>query len=108
MIEEERLTKALEYLAKTDESCARAHALMIGIDRQTKTIEGQLFIQMPPEMKVAEKDARVFASQTWVDHNEKYQNAVADYEIMRNRRDTAALIVEVWRSENANRRKGNL
>lgn len=108
MISEDRLSKSLKYLAETDEPAAKAKALMLGLEEQIKSLKGILFVQLPSDMKVAEKDARVFAHEEYKNHIEKYQNAVADYEILKNKRDTEGLIVEVWRSLNANQRRGNV
>jgi len=38
----------------------------------------------------------------------EYENAVADAELYANKRKTEELIIEVWRSINAGRRKGNI
>lgn len=108
MISEERLSKALTYLAETDEKAAKAKGYMLGLDRQTKTIEGILFVQMPNDMTVAEKNSRVQASNQLKEHNEKYVNAVVDFETVKNKRETENLVIEVWRSLNASRRKGNI
>lgn len=108
MISEERLSKSLKYLAETDEPAAKAKALMLGLEEQIKSLKGILFVQLPSDMKVAEKDARVYAHEEYREHIEKYQNAVADYEIMRNKRETEGLIIECWRTLSANQRKGSL
>lgn len=108
MISEDRLSKALTYLSETDEKSARAKAYSLGLEEQIKSIKGMLFVQLPGNMTVAEKESRVYASQDYKEHIEKYQNSVADYEILKNKRDTECLIVEVWRSLNASRRKGNI
>lgn len=106
MISEERLSKALTYLAETDEKCAKAKAYYMGLDEQTKTIKAGEFLKH--DGTVAEREATAYASSAYREHLEKVQNANADYETMRNKRLTEELIVEVWRSLNSQRRKGNL
>lgn len=108
MISEERISKSLKYLAETDEPAAKAKSYMLGLEEQIKSIKGILFVQLPQGMTVAEKDARVYAHEEYQNHIKKYEGAVHDFETMKNKRDTEVLIVEVWRSENANRRKGNV
>ena len=107
VISDEKLQKALTYLVETDESCARARGLLAGLERQEKTVKALEFLKHPA-LKIAEREALAYASARYREHCEEISNAMADYEIMRNRRLTAELIVEVWRSENANRRKGNV
>ena len=104
MISTERLQKALTYLAETDDSCAKAKALMIGLEHQLKTVKSVVFTKATGTM--AEKDAAAYASKSYVDHVEKIQNATYDYETLRNKRLTEELIIEVWRSINSNRRHG--
>lgn len=106
MISDDKLQKALIYLAETDESCAKARGLLAGLDRQAKTVKAVEFLNSPGN--VSERNEMAYSSQRYVDHTIKIENATVDYEIMRNKRLTAELIVEVWRSENANRRRGNV
>ncbi len=106
IVSESRLQKALTYLAETDESAANAKALMIGIENQEKTILGTVFLEMSGT--VAEREAGARSSQALKDWQSQYKDAVYNYEILRNKRNTESLIVEVWRSLNANQRKGNI
>lgn len=106
MISDEKLQKALHYLATTDETCAMARGLMVGLEKQEKTILGVEYGSATGT--VGDRDAAARTSDQYREWREKYETAVVDYEILRNKRNTASVIVEVWRSENANRRSGNL
>lgn len=106
MITVDKLQRAMEYLADTDKPCARARALQDGLNRQEKTIKSVAFLES--KGTVAEREALAYTSTAFIDHTIKIENATIDYETIRNRRLTAELIVEVWRSENANRRQGNI
>ncbi|MEW8119893.1 MAG: hypothetical protein AB2792_22250 [Candidatus Thiodiazotropha sp.] len=106
MINEDRLQKALVYLAETDEEAAKARAYMIGLEKNEKTIIGIEYLKT--QGTVPERDARARKSEAYEQWKSDYENAVADYELYRNKRHTEELIVEVWRSENANRRRGNV
>jgi len=109
MIDLERRDKALQYLIDTDERAARAKSYMMGLAHQEKTILGQLVLdQRSLDGTVGEKEGRARNSEEYTEWRGKYENAVADYEIYRNRRNTAELIIELWRSENANKRQGNI
>jgi hypothetical protein len=106
MISNDRLQKALEYLATTDEPCAKAKAYLTGLDETTKTVKATEFLKASGTN--GERDATAFASANYREHIEKLEEATYSYELVRNKRLTEALIIEVWRSINANRRNGNL
>ena len=105
-IPDERLQKALDFLAGTDLKAANAKALVEGLSEQRKTIKSMLYIEAHGDQK--KREAEAYAADEYIEHIEKYTNAIAEFETLRNRRITAALIVEVWRSCNANRRNGNI
>lgn len=105
-ISDDRLQKALTYLAQTDEEAANAKASMKALEQKRKTIKGLAFIEASGT--VGEREAKAYASQEYQDIVEQYENAVADAELYANKRKTEELIIEVWRSSNANRRRGNI
>jgi hypothetical protein len=106
MISADRLQKSLTYLAETDEPAARAKSLLIGLEEQTKTIKSIGFLEAKGTN--GEREAHALASQSFRDHIEKIKEATYSYELMRNKRNTEALIIECWRTEQANRRSGNI
>ena len=106
MITEQRLTQALKYLAETDEPAAKAKAYMLGLEGQEKTILATQFLGI--EGTVAVRDATARTTQAYATWLTQYKESVYDFEILRNKRSTEALIVEVWRSLNANQRRGNV
>lgn len=109
VIDLSRRDKALHYLMSTDDPAAQARAKMLGLEKQEKTIFGMELLKLKGhDGTVGEKEARARCSESYRAWLEDYENAVADYEIFRNRRKTAELIVECWRSENANRRQGQV
>jgi collagenase-like PrtC family protease len=106
MIDQQRAEKALDYLAHTDETAARARSYMLGLEKNEKTILSVEILKVEGTQQQKESVARVSGPyREWMD---KYQQAVYDFEILRNRRSTAEMIVEAWRSVNANRRAGNI
>ena len=105
-ISEDRLKKALTYLAETDEPAAKAKALSVGLDEQRKSLRAILFTQKEGSQGLRAELA--MADPAYIEHLEKLQSAVYEYETLRNKRLTESLIVEVWRSEQANRRAGNI
>ena len=106
-VTEHRRDQALSFLATTDEECARAKALMIGLEKQEKTILGQeILAETGKGNTVAEKEAKARTSPAYEEWNARYEAAVVDYEILRNKRHTEELVFECWRTEQANRRMG--
>lgn len=106
MISADRLQKALEYLATTDEPAAKAKAYLMGLEEITKTIKATEFLKAKGTN--GERDAAAYASANYQTHIDKIEEATFDYETMRNKRLTEALIVEVWRTLSANQRRGNI
>ena len=98
--------RALKYMADTDEEAAKAKALVKALEHSFKTIVATEFMKATGAQGEREKIAH--ASPAYREHNEKYQNAVADYELLANKRKRAELTIEVWRSLNANQRRGNV
>ena len=108
MISQDRLQKALTYLAESDEPFAKARGFMEGVSKQEKTVLGMVFLKETGTRDEREYQARI--SNQYKEWRTKYEGAVCDYELYRNKRITEALVVEVWRSLNSNRRQagGNL
>lgn len=107
MISDERLQKSLKYLAETDEECAQAKALMKGMEHKLKTIRYVVYLEAQGNT-IADREAQSYASETYRQAVKDYQDAVYQYETLATKRATETLIVEVWRSMNANRRQGNV
>jgi hypothetical protein len=107
MIDILRRDKALKFLVETDEVAAKAKAYMIGLDKQEKTI---LAIELlkTKGATAQERDAVARASEPYAQWLKKYEESVYDFEKLRNERNSEELVVECWRSENANRRAGNI
>lgn len=107
MISEKRRDQALTYLATTDEPCAAAKSLLMGLDKQEKTVLGVQLLDLAGDKgTVGEKDARCRDSEAHRQWLSDYQDAALDYWTMHNKRSTEALILECWRTEQANRRAG--
>lgn len=109
VLDENRRDKALQFLILSDDDAANASAYKIGLEKQEKTILGMELLKLKGKNgTVAEKDAICRNSEAYNEWREKYENAVADYELIRNRRHTADTLIECWRSLNANRRQGSV
>lgn len=98
--------KALDYLVETDEKSAQAKALMLFIEDKKKTVKATQMANMDGSISGREMEA--LASDEYKAVCDEYRDAVYDYEMLRNRRKSAELTIELWRSMNANRRQGNV
>ena len=95
----------MTYLSQTDEETAKAKSRMKGLEDQKKTILAvevlkQEGLSAAAALKAAE------ASDAYREHLTQYEEAVFDYEILNNKRNTEQMAFEMWRSCNANQRQG--
>lgn len=104
MIQESKVEQALNYLASTDESCAKAKGLVKAIEYRLKVAKAMDFLAASGT--VAEREAQSLASMSYREMVDQYESAVIEFETIAAKRERAVLTVEVWRSESANRRKG--
>ena len=107
MVKDERMMQALKYLAETDEQAAAAKALMIGLEEQKRTVISIAMLDSK-EKSAAMKEVDARAGSDYIQWAGDYKNSVYQYEILRNKRITEALIVDAWRSCNSNKKKGNV
>lgn len=108
LITEDRLQQALTYLAQTDEPHAQAKALMKGLEKQEKTIKARVFIEKKGDGGVAEREAMAVTSGDYIEWQGRYEDSIMDYEVLNNKRLREQLVIEVWRSLNSSRNKGNI
>lgn len=103
-ISEDRLQKAMTYLAETDEKSA---ILKADVARQEYIKKRQRAVGfLSSTGTVAEREAKAEISPEVEKAENDYTKALEKSEAMAAKRKTEALIVEVWRSCNANRRQG--
>ena len=102
----ERVGKAINFLANTDEEYGQLCAAVSAMEHKGKTVKAIQYLSTSGT--VGERQATVDASQAYKGWTEEMENTVADREIMRARRATASLLIELWRSVNAARSKGQI
>ncbi len=106
MISEDRLTKAMQYLATTDERAAELKAAVESSEYKAKVTKATVFLHITGT--VAEREATAVQANETKDAYREHFQAIRDYQAVANKRELERLVVEVWRSENANRRVGNV
>ena len=103
MISEERLEKAMIYLAHTDEEAAKAKALCKKLEKIERIIRGEAFLRASGT--VAEREAKAVTSEQYKEHVSYAENCWVDAELLDNKRHTEEVIVDVWRTMSANLRR---
>ena len=106
MISQQRLEKALTYLAETDEPLAEAKGDILRLENLIKRVNYRLFLSA--EGSVEARKAAAGKSEETAKLEEELVSATVKYEGIRAKRETEALVVDVWRSLNASRRLGNV
>ncbi len=106
LVSEDRLEKALSYLAQTDEACAEAKAHVLRTEHLAKVAEALAFKATEGPVELRKQIARLAgpSREAW----EAHFQAVVAYETLRAKREKEVLVIETWRSLNANQRKGNV
>lgn len=102
IIKENDVSVALAYLNEDPPSISLAHKDLLDAETQTKTIEGELYLQA--EGTVDEKWAQVRTHPRWLLTKKAENEASALVEAHKRREKGAAFVIEVWRTENANTR----
>jgi hypothetical protein len=104
MIHDDTKDKALKYLAETDEPAARARTLVKALEDVKASILAQLYLDDTESKNQKEREMRARCHDDFLAHLRKISDARIDYEEMHEKRNTARVLIETWRSENANRR----
>lgn len=103
----ERVEKALAYLAHTDEPYANAVALCKALEQKRKTVFAMAALASE-EKGQKPREWAAYASPEFIQITEDIQNAEADRQLYCNKRQLEQLVVEVYRTESANSRRGNI
>lgn len=104
MISEDRLQKALTFLAETDELSANLKAQMLRREYVSDLARKRAFLGA--EGNNEERKAIAEVSQPVMAACGDYFDSVGEFEKLKAKRATEELIVEVWRTLSANRRQG--
>ena len=107
MIGDRGVDTALEYLADTEEGYAKAKATRIYLEETQKTVKATLFTEAP-DGSVAARESYAYTRPAYTEHCAKLRDAVYDEELLRAKRLRYELSIEVWRTQEASRRRGNI
>ena len=108
MISYDDAEKALDYLKNTDKEAARLRAYADSLDDLKKNVVAMLVNEITEKMSAADKLKKAEGSPEYHSHIEKLRKAKDEWFAMQNKRNSAAIQIDMWRSVNSNQRKGNI
>lgn len=106
MITDDRLQRALHYLAETDSPAAEMKADVARKEYLCKLARSRGFLSASGSVELRKAEAEV--SKGVQDAEQDLADSIVAFEKVKAKRATEELIVEVWRSLSANRRAGNI
>jgi len=105
-VSDDRMEKALRYLAETDERAAELKADVERQEYKVKAMKAAVF--KLSDGTVADRNAAAETADDVIKAQADHVKAIAAYMSVSNKRATETLIVDVWRTCAANRRHGNV
>lgn len=106
MISDERMEKALKYLASTDEEYAEKKT---NVERQSWCLnQAKARVFQLTEGTIPDRKAVAELSGDVSEATESWLRAMLEAKKVEAKRQTEVLVIETWRSLNANRRQGNV
>ena len=110
MISEKRLEEALTFLAETDETNAEANANVKYLDRLLKRKKAlYIMADIASSLKsISAKEQGFYASDIYKNAVDELFNAEVKASTLENKRDKEGLIIDLFRTLEASRRKNNI
>jgi len=104
---DKRIEEALTYLTETDEEYGRLKGHKAGLEHRLKVCRATETLKAEGK-SMAERECRALASEPYKVMVNIYEDCVIDLEIMGAKRKKEELVIDVWRTINANQRRGNI
>jgi len=104
--DEKQVEKALMYLAESEEAYARAIAKREAAEAAAKVAREVGFLEA--EGTVAERTAQATTCRAYRQSLSEIETAVFDAELLKAKRQRAMLVIEVFRTLEASRRRGTI
>ena len=108
MITEKRLEDALKYLADTDEENAKANAQVKYLDRLLKRKKALHIAGNAIDKSISAKEQAYYGSDTYKEAIQELFDAEVKASTLENKRDKEGLIIDLFRTLEASRRKNNI
>lgn len=104
MVSDERAEQALEFLLESVGRIGDAKGELERAEIMRKRVRKRAFLAATGT--VAERDATAECDAEAALADDRYIEAVREYESLRAKRDIETIALDVWRTESANRRRG--
>lgn len=104
VVSDDRKWQSLVYLAQTDMESAELEGEVMRAERLLDMVKSKLFLS--ESGTVAERQHSANAHESTSEAHEAWVRAVVAHKGIRAKRATAQILIDVWRSEQANRRQG--
>ena len=108
MITEKRLEESLKYLADTDEENAKANAEVKYLDRLLEMKKSLHTTGNTIDKSISAKEQAYYGSDTYKEAIQELFNAEVKASTLENKRDKEGLIIDLFRTLEASRRKNNI
>jgi len=99
--------KAVEYLASTDEQHAKIAASQESMRDAEKHTKGK-YVMEHSDLPVSKAEHSYYASKEFLEILKLKKEGFEHLKELTNKRQTAVLRIEIWRTLEASRRKGNV
>lgn len=105
MIDEVKVEAAVWFLRSSADSYGPARGHLAFADANLRRVKALVMVAFT-EGTVADREARAYASEQYKEAIEELQNATAEYETIRAKREAAVMMIELWRSQSSARKQG--
>ena len=106
MISQQRLEKALVFLAETDEPIAEAKGEIQRLENLIKRVNYRLFLSASGSVEARKAEAG--KSEETARLEEELVSATVKYEGLKAKRETESTVIDVFRTLESSRRKGTI
>jgi hypothetical protein len=103
LISDDMVQDALNHLLQSSEDEAAARAMRERLDFKRKSVRSEQLLRSN-QSSIAAKDAAAETSREYTEAVEEYVKAIERDEFLRSKRNTCVVIIEAWRTQNANER----
>jgi hypothetical protein len=103
-ISDERTEAAVEYLRDTAERYGKARGHQAFCEKAVSRVKALEMIGKPGSL--GDREAAAYSSMPYLKALEELENAVAEAETIRAKRDAAELTIEVWRTQTSAKKAG--
>jgi len=103
MVSDDRMEKALRFLAETDDELANAEGDLLRAQKLVEMVKDKVFLSSSGS--IPERKAHASLNSEVAQLEEKEIQALVAHRQLRTKRETEKILIDVWRTYQANLRK---